>query len=106
VRDDRPALAHGVLEVVAVGDVGVRIAHPALIVDEQHPAVEADDEDAREHRRKHGLRVEEFADLGAVGERRRRQLQGNAAQRALEAHQPQRDRRRQPARVVFLGVED
>ena len=105
-RDHRPVLAQGVLEVVAVGDVAVRVAHAVLVADEDDRAVERDDEDAREQRRQDALALDELSELRAVAEGRRRQLQGDAAQRALQADQALRHRRGDPARVVFLRIED
>ena len=105
-RDHRPVLAHRVLEVVAVADVAMRVAHAVLVVDENDLAVERDDEDAREERRQDALALDELSELRRVGEGGRRQLRGDAAQGALQADQPLRHRRRDPARVVFLRVED
>ena len=104
--DHRPLLAHRVLEVVAVGDVAMRVARAVLVADEDDRAVERDDEDAREQRRQDALALDELSEPRRVAERRRRQLQGDAAQGALQADQPLRHRRRDPARVVFLRVED
>ena len=106
LRDDRPLLAQGVLEVVAVGDAAVRVARALLVVDEEDGPVGRDDEDAREERRQDRLALDEFSQPRGVGQGGRGNLQGDAAQRPLQADQALRDRRRQPARVVLLRVED
>jgi hypothetical protein len=104
--DHRPVLAHRVLEVVAVGDVALRVARAVLVADEDDLAVERDDENAGEERREDALVLDELSELRRVAEGGRRQLHGDAAQGALQADQPLRHRRRDPARVVFLRVED
>ena len=104
--DHRPVLAHRVLEVVAVGDVASRVAHAVLVADEDHLAVERNHEDAREERRQDALALDELSELRRVAEGGRRQMRGDAAQGALQADQPLRHRPSDPARVVFLGIQD
>ena len=76
-RDHRPVLAHRVLEVVAVGDVAMRVAHAVLVVDQDDRAVERDDEDAREQRRQDALALDELSEA----RRRRRGWPASAAGR-------------------------
>ena len=105
--DHRPLVAQGVLEVVAVGDVGAGLRVPLVVADRQHRAVEADDEDAREERRQHRLALQKV--VQAAGESRAPpdgSCKADAAQGALQADQPLRDRRGQPLRVVFLRLEN
>ena len=111
-RDDRTCamigrwVAHRVLEVVAVGDVAVRVARAVLVVDDDDGAVERDHEDAGEQRRQDALALDELSEPVGVADAVARQLQGDAAQGSLQADQPQRHRRRDAPGVVFLRIED